>query len=303
MLSHKPWKLEGVLRLGLSLLVCVCAGSLLASILYFHGKPADKVRFAVLAAASFALMGLTLGMLQRAWTTEKIIRQAMYTLMAFYAGLLLAAYAESLAGTGYIGPAIGQMIIGMLSVQGAALVLAWAFLRQQAVTWSGAFGLENNWRKAVLMGLALAAIFLPVGLLLQQASSIIMQHLPHLQMKPEEQLPVQTLRLAASWQDRIVLGVFTILLAPVAEELLFRGIMYPSIKQAGFPRVALWATSLCFAAIHKNLMVFVPLLLLALLLTYIYEKTDNLLAPITAHALFNAMNFVMLYIAQGVGGT
>ncbi len=36
---------------------------------------------------------------------------------------------------------------------------------------------------------------------------------------------------------------------------------------------------------------FVPLFALALALTWLYERTDNLLAPITAHALFNAANF------------
>ena len=33
---------------------------------------------------------------------------------------------------------------------------------------------------------------------------------------------------------------------------------------------------------------------LALALTWLYERTDNLLAPITAHALFNAANYMVL---------
>ena len=40
--------------------------------------------------------------------------------------------------------------------------------------------------------------------------------------------------------------------------------------------------------------IFLPLFVLALALTWLYEKTDNLLAPITAHALFNAVNFTLL---------
>jgi membrane protease YdiL (CAAX protease family) len=36
-------------------------------------------------------------------------------------------------------------------------------------------------------------------------------------------------------------------------------------------------------------------------LTALYERTDNLLAPITAHVLFNAMNFVMLLLLQQMG--
>ncbi len=35
---------------------------------------------------------------------------------------------------------------------------------------------------------------------------------------------------------------------------------------------------------------------LALVLTWLYEKTDNLLAPIAAHSLFNALNFIALQL-------
>ena len=38
-----------------------------------------------------------------------------------------------------------------------------------------------------------------------------------------------------------------------------------------------------------------PLLLLALLLTWLYEKSGNLLAPISAHVAFNALNFVVFF--------
>jgi membrane protease YdiL (CAAX protease family) len=88
-------------------------------------------------------------------------------------------------------------------------------------------------------------------------------------------------------------------LAPAAEEMLFRGILYPAIKQAGFPRLALWGTALLFAAIHLNLVTFFPLMVLALGLTWLYERTDNLWSSIIAHALFNAMNFVILYSTLG----
>jgi membrane protease YdiL (CAAX protease family) len=47
-----------------------------------------------------------------------------------------------------------------------------------------------------------------------------------------------------------------------------------------------------------NLATFIPLAALALMLTLLYERMDNLLAPITAHALFNAANFAMLYSLQ-----
>jgi membrane protease YdiL (CAAX protease family) len=98
------------------------------------------------------------------------------------------------------------------------------------------------------------------------------------------------------------MGATAVLLAPVAEEMMFRGILYPVIKQVGYPRLALWGTSLLFAAVHLNAVTFVPLTVLALVLTALYERTNNLLAPIAAHLLFNALNFGMLLLLQQGGG-
>ena len=78
------------------------------------------------------------------------------------------------------------------------------------------------------------------------------------------------------------------------EETLFRGVLYPLIKQQGYPRIALWSTSLFFALIHANLMTFLPLTVLALALVWLYERTDTLLAPVLAHGFFNLANFVLL---------
>jgi membrane protease YdiL (CAAX protease family) len=118
------------------------------------------------------------------------------------------------------------------------LILIARFLRVHQITWTEAFGFSNQWRKAALLGLLAALIFLPLGWGLQQASALVMTHLPHFKMEPEEQLSVKVLRVSMSWAGRITLGATAILLAPVAEEILFRGILYPAIKQAGFPRLA-----------------------------------------------------------------
>jgi len=144
-------------------------------------------------------------------------------------------------------------------------------------------------------------LFLPVGWGLQEASWQVMTHLPQFKLHPEEQQAVHALRTTASWANRLALAGAAILLAPVAEEMLFRGILYPAVKQAGFPHVALWGTSLLFAAVHTNLLTFVPLMVLALVLTALYERTNNLLAPITAHAMFNALNFGRLLLSEHWG--
>ena len=89
--------------------------------------------------------------------------------------------------------------------------------------------------------------------------------------------------------------VMAVAVAPVAEEILFRGILYPAVKQLGHPRVAVIGTALLFALFHVNLLTFASLTAVALALIALYEFTDNLLAPITAHAVFNASNLIMLF--------
>ena len=296
MLSAKPWRSEAVVRLGLSVIVCMYAGSLVMSVLHYfrpEGKPIS-LGFLPLALSALLCLGITLALLHKQWILETFIRRLIILLVCFYAGLFLGYFAQKMASPA--SQSTAQMLVGTLSFQGAALILISLFLREHQFRWAEAFGLANRWHYALLLGIVAACFFYPLGRTLQWLSFILMEN--HLPVKPEEQEAVQTLRAAASWLDRLSLGTVTILLAPIGEETLFRGILYPWIKQAGFPRLALWISSVLFALVHVNLMIFLPLLVLAIILTILYERTDNLLAPITAHALFNAMNFVMLYLSE-----
>ena len=93
---------------------------------------------------------------------------------------------------------------------------------------------------------------------------------------------------------KLAFGAAAIVLAPVAEEAIFRGVLYTAIKQQGYPRLALWGTSGVFAVMHANELTLLPLLIFALVLVHLYETFGNLLAPIVAHSLFNTANFLIL---------
>jgi len=230
MLSAKPWKLDAILCLALSVVVSVSAGGVLLSVMQ-HSSVAP----------------------------------------------------------------VRQMVIATLSFQGAALFFVHLFLRQHQMTWRESFGFAHQWPQAIMLGIIVACFFLPVGWGLQWLSGKLIVMVPRLHLKPEEQQAVHTLQMASGSLQRVALGFVTIGLAPLAEEILFRGILYPWLKHVSSPRLALWVSALCFAAVHMNLVTFLPLLVLALALTVLYERTGNLLAPITAHALFNGMNFFVLY--------
>jgi membrane protease YdiL (CAAX protease family) len=304
MLSAKPWKADAIMRLVLSVIVCVYGGSLLTNAAHFAtaGGRGNPTLFYALTTVALSCLAATLVLISKPWRAEVFGRRLLVLLICGYGGLFLGAWAQQLAGGGMPESSIWRMVVATLSFQGAGLILIARFLREQQTSWAESFGLSNQRRQAVLLGLLAALLFLPVGWGLQQASGWLMTHLPHFKLEPKEQLPVHALRVSMSWGGRLALGATAVLLAPVTEELLFRGILYPAIKQTGHPRLALWFTSLLFAAVHMNLITFVPLAVLALALTALYERTDNLLAPITAHVLFNALNFVMLLLLERMGG-
>jgi membrane protease YdiL (CAAX protease family) len=188
-----------------------------------------------------------------------------------------------------------QFAISTMSFQGVTLLMVWFFLKEQRLTWNDAFGFWTMpVQRTAMIGLAAAAFMLVGTLFLGWLADKLMRLAG---MTPQAQTAVDVVMNSSSTARKIYYGVSAVVLVPPAEELLFRGMIYPSVKQAGHPLLAVWGTSILFAAIHFNLLAMIPLLFVALMLTLLYEATDNLLAPIIAHALFNLANF-MIMISQ-----
>lgn len=85
----------------------------------------------------------------------------------------------------------------------------------------------------------------------------------------------------------------TVLLAPVYEEGLFRGILFPAVLRPGQRfSAALLLCGLAFAFIHLHPVFLLPLLLLSVFLCLGYLSTGSLLTPVAMHAVFNAVNLL-----------
>ena len=217
--------------------------------------------------------------------------------LGIIATVCFAGLCGSLLQSGKMGLTAGQREFAQMAVtavffQGAVLVWVGFFLREHHLSWSEAFGLEAA-RQTTAIGLGIVAggLFLPVALGMQYWLGLLMEH-------PVAQPAVELLQrpdLPAG--EKVFMGVLAVLVAPLAEEAMFRGILYPTVKQSGYPRAAVWVTSVFFGVMHFNLLSFVPLTLFSLLLIYLYERTGSLWAPITAHSLFNFANFLFLMLA------
>lgn len=297
-LTDKPWRAEAIARLLAGIFVCAFLGSLVLMVIRFdpvNAKSSATAFYLEAGGAALALLG-ALAAIAQPWTFEQFKLRAATFLTCSFAGLALTGIAQKSSGvTGHEITILGMMV-AILSFQGAAIPLIWIFTRQHGIALREGFGLGTGVGHAIMLGATAALGFIPVGLGLQYGIAMLAKELFNIDLTVQDAVTV--LRLADSWLDRIALGVFAIVLAPLAEEGLFRGIFYPAIKRLGFPNTALWVTSLVFALIHFNTLSFVPLVVLAIVLVKLYEWTGNLLACIVCHATFNAFNFVMLFILK-----
>lgn len=101
-----------------------------------------------------------------------------------------------------------------------------------------------------------------------------------------------TVKLFQESNDFVLIGLlaFTaVFVAPICEEIIFRGLFYPVMKKFSGPWVAAFCSGLIFAAAHGNLTVLLPLFILGVLLVFVYEKTGSIWTPIAVHFCFNAV--------------
>ena len=157
------------------------------------------------------------------WKLDSLLWLGLGILFSMAFGNTLAAWLRVGDEESFVALAVGT-----LSFQGALLILVGMFLRTQRITWSEAFGFRapRPNRAVVLAGLA-TLVVLPVTWTLGLLSAWLMTWV---HLEPVAQKAVTTVQETAQLGPRVYLAFMAIILAPVAEEILFRGILYPFLK-------------------------------------------------------------------------
>jgi membrane protease YdiL (CAAX protease family) len=95
------------------------------------------------------------------------------------------------------------------------------------------------------------------------------------------------------------LVVFSVvILAPIAEELFFRGVVYNAWRREAGRRWGLIGSAVLFAVIHLSILSLVPIFILGLALAWIYERTNTLVAPIAMHATVNGISVALAFLVR-----
>jgi len=114
----------------------------------------------------------------------------------------------------------------------------------------------------------------------------------------EEQEVIRMFREESNPMVLALIVLAAVVVAPVCEEIVFRGYLYPAAKKHAGSTVAALFSALVFAGAHGNIAALVPLFVFGLLLVAVYERTGSIWAPIAVHALFNGTTVLIQFILR-----
>ena len=140
-------------------------------------------------------------------------------------------------------------------------------------------------------------LYILLGLFIYWAASLVMAELTYYLMPGF--VNINDMSIAAMSQERYLLtAIGTVFLVPVAEECLFRGLLFRGVY--GQSRWAAYAiSSLCFCLPHISAYIgsydwavlalcFIQYLPAGLMLAWSYEKSNTIVTPILIHTIINA---------------
>ena len=183
------------------------------------------------------------------------------------------------------------LTIGQVLSLGLAVHFSRAVRREGGVSawalWKGSSARE------ALLGIPLfLLVVVPVSLVVLLAAAVYRKLGWPFEVQP---MISQLCQTDAVWFVAAI-SFFAVVVAPLVEEIFFRGILYATLRSRWGIAAAAAASSLVFAILHFHLAALLPLFALAVVLCLAYERTGSLPACIVAHSLFNSMSILLIWL-------
>ena len=222
----------------------------------------------------------------------------------YFIAFLAAGFAQvpilELLGETMVNGAIGQTEIFATIVGDVVMVGVLVFwLRRWHPEWRAAMVLppaqDRIWRD-LLFGAIAGLILVPtVGLISGGVAALFREAIGHDVSVPDQVAPGLSL-VAKSF-----LVVLAVLIAPISEELFFRGVLFRTVRDRhGFWAAAL-ASAIPFGLVHyvpspaiDALVLQITMVFTGLGLAWIYERRGTVIAPTAAHMVFNIVGLVTI---------
>ncbi len=171
-----------------------------------------------------------------------------------------------------------------------ALGLIYILLRRRKVSLKE-FGFRKFSLKKALLTLLASLALMVIGTIVVMVIVAILY--PNIDLEQSQDIVFKN---AVNVPQILMAFVALVIIAPVAEESIFRGLLLPAFaKKIGFVGAAI-ITSIMFGAVHGQLNVAIVTFVLGLLLAWMYKSTNSLWPAIILHSLKNLIAFLLIYL-------
>ena len=221
--------------------------------------------------------------------------------LAFAASVAASAFSDAGGATAgapdFISLLVGTALLPALVVFLGAVRCAQDRVRPAAlagVSGAGSRTLVRWFAVGALAGLAMAA---GCGLL----AAVLQGAMERMGLPAPPQNSVQWLLAPETpWRTKVLLVAHAGAVAPVCEEVLYRGILLSGALRClpDRPWTAAVAVSLLFALAHGSLVALLPLCLVGVVCAALFLRTGSLLPGMALHMAFNAANLALVALAE-----
>ncbi len=207
-----------------------------------------------------------------------VIHFAIYFLVIFLAALIFAKSGNPLSLDDYMGNNFALITIIALLI---SFAVNYYFFRHDYVRQSDY--LKKN-------PVHLLWVFL-IGLLMSHALSILLSLLPLDNLLGSYQT-VENEIFGASW---IFVVIRAVIVTPVVEELVFRGLVFRRMKEYTSFWPAAIVSSLLFGLYHMNLIQGIYAFLFGIIIAVLYDRYGHLAAAVMVHFGANLLSVILQY--------
>lgn len=138
------------------------------------------------------------------------------------------------------------------------------------------------------------AAYMMLSVLLSVGATLLIQWLmPGVDMNQEQEIGFESRSGAV---DIVLVFLVIVIIAPIVEELVFRGYLYGSLR----PRLPWWLcaviVSILFGIVHGQWNVGVDVFAMSMVACYLREKTDAIWSGVALHMMKNLVAFSVLFL-------
>lgn len=146
--------------------------------------------------------------------------------------------------------------------------------------------LKDIWWYGIVGGTLLIIMVLLMGLVIEYFQ-------PDLAPQQIEEM----LRSVKGLSEFTIIVIAAVVLAPLSEELFYRGMIYPLFRKHLGPGGGALLAGLVFGMAHWDPWRAIPLAIGGAALCWIYEKSGSILVPIVAHGVWNGFMCLIIYFS------